>query len=120
MDGQTHPASAASVSAVVAAGLVLAFLSALVPFFHAGYVLQYPVLLIGMLPYLVYGVAAPLLDRGLAMLSGLLLLGAHAWLVISERFIGGADYSDGLILYVPLVLALVLSPLLFVALRRPY
>jgi hypothetical protein len=120
MDEETRAAGAAAVAAVVAAGLVLALLSALVPFFDAGYVLQYRVLLIGMLPYLVYGVAAPLLPRGLAMLSGVLLLAAHAWLVVGERFIDGADYSDGLILYVPLLLTLVLSPLLLLALRRPY
>lgn len=120
MDEETRAAGATAVAAVVVAGLVLALLSALVPFFDAGYVLQYRILLIGMLPYLVYGVAAPLLRRGLAMLSGALLLAAHAWLVIGERFIDGADYSDGLILYVPLLLALVLSPLLFLALRRPY
>ena len=37
-----------------------------------------------------------------------------------ERVVGGADYSDGRIYYVPVLLAALLSPLLLMALRRPY
>jgi hypothetical protein len=105
---------------VVAAGLALAFASALVPFYSAGYKLYYSVLLVGLLPYLVYGCAAPLLSRGLGGMVGILLVISHAWLVIGERFTGAVDYSDGLIYYVPALLAAVLSPLLLRALREPY
>jgi hypothetical protein len=118
MDTQAHLRSSAYW--IIVAGLLLALLSALVPHYQAGYKLMYGVLLSGMLPYLIYGIAAPLLRTGLILVAGLGLLTVHAWLVISERFIDGADYSDGMIYYVPLLLALVLLPLLVMALRKPY
>jgi hypothetical protein len=105
---------------IVLAGLVLAFTSALVPFYTSGYKLASGVLLAGMLPYLVYGIAAPLLRRGLIVVSGLVLLTVHAGLVISERFLGGGDYSDGMIYWVPVLLAVALLPLLVLVLRQPY
>jgi hypothetical protein len=105
---------------IVLAGLLLAIISAIVPFYTAGYKLMYGVLLAGMLPYLVYGIAAALLRRGLMVATGLVLLTLHAWLVISERFLGGGDYSDGMIYSVPLLLALALLPLLVLVLRQPY
>jgi hypothetical protein len=117
MEAPARPASA--VYWIIAAGLVLSFASALVPFFTAGYKLQFQVMLAGMLPYMVYGFAAPLLRRGLGITVGVLLVAAHTWLVISERF-AGVGYPDGLIYYVPLLLALLLSPLLFLALHKPY
>ena len=45
-----------------------------------------------------------------------LLAAAHTWLVVTERFIGGADYSNGLIFAVPIFLAILIAPLVFVAL----
>jgi hypothetical protein len=78
------------------------------------------VLLAGMLPYLVYAIAAPLLERTTVIIAGLILLAVHLWLLVSERFIDAADYSDGRIYYVPLLLALALLPLLFRVLRKPY
>lgn len=119
MDAQT-PYTGSIVYLVVAAGVTLAFVSALVPFYSAGYKLYYSVLLAGLLPYLVYGCAAPLLRRGLGRTIGVLLVISHAWLVIGERFTGAVDYSDGLIYYVPVLLAAVLSPLLLLALRETY
>jgi len=105
---------------VIVAGLLLSFVSALVPFYSDGYKLLYGVMLAGLLPYLVYAIAAPLLRTGLILGAGLMLLGVHTWLVVSERFVGGADYSDGMIYYVPLLLALAQLPLLVMVLRKPY
>ena len=105
---------------VIVAGLLLSFVSAVVPFYHAGYKLLYEVMLAGMLPYLVYGIAVPLLRTGPVLVAGFLLLGAHTWLVISERFVAGADYSNGMICYVPLLLSVALLPLPVMALRKPY
>jgi hypothetical protein len=105
---------------VIVAGLLLSFVSALVPFYSAGYKLLYAVMLAGLLPYLIYAIAAPLLRTGLVLGAGLLLLGVHTWLVISERFVHGADYSNGMIYYVPLLLALALLPLPVMVLRKPY
>jgi hypothetical protein len=118
MQTQTHLRSSAYW--IIVAGLLLAFLSAIIPFYQAGYRLMFSVLLSGMLPYLVYGIAVPLLRTGLILVAGLTLLAVHAWLVISERLIGGADYSDGMIYYVPLLLAVALLPLPVMALRKPY
>ena len=105
---------------VLVAGLLLSFVSAVVPFYSAGYKLLYGVMLAGLLPYLIYAIAVPLLNARLVLAVGLALLGVHGWLVIGARFVGGADYSDGMIYYVPLLLALALVPLLLMVLRKSY
>jgi len=105
---------------VIVAGLLLSFVSAVVPFYSAGYKLLYGVMLAGLLPYLIYAIAAPLLNARLILAVGLALLGVHGWLVISDRFVGGADYSGGMIYYVPLLLALALVPLPVMVLRKSY
>lgn len=117
---ETHSNLRSSAWWIVVAGLLLSFVSALVPFYSAGYELLYWVMLAGLLPYLVYGIAAPLLRGSVVLVSGLVLLGIHAWLVISERFVGGADYSDHMIYYVPVLMALALLPLPVMAVRQPY
>ncbi len=77
-------------------------------------------LLAGLLPYLTFGIAVVLLRRTVTTVVGVILLAAHAWLVIRERFIDSADYSDGMIYYVPIVLTLLLIPLVVMALRQPW
>lgn len=105
---------------LIVAGLVLAALSAFVPFYTAGYRLMVGVLLAGMLPYLVYAIAIPLMRGMLTIVSGIVLVLVHAWLVVNERFIGGADYSDGLIYYVPILMAIAVVPLAVAALLKPW
>jgi hypothetical protein len=105
---------------ILLVGLVLAFVSAVVPFYDAGYQLRTGVLLAGLLPYLLYGMALVLLPRTMTIAAGLLLLVVHAWLVIRERFIDHADYGDGMIYYLPVVLTLLLIPLLVKALHAPW
>lgn len=105
---------------VIAAGLGLAFLSAVVPHYTAGYRLVGGVLLAGLLPYLAYGLAVPLLRTALTSVAGVVLLGLHTALVVAERFVDGADYSNGMIYYGPLVLALAMLPLLVVGLSQPW
>ena len=119
MDVQTQ-SSGAAVFWVIAAGVVLAFLSALAPFFSAGYELRYGVLFAGLAPYMVYGFAAPLLGRGMSLSVGILLIAVHLWLVLGYRPAGTGSYLESAIFYGPLLLALALSPLLLVALRKPY
>ena len=111
--------TSASGYAIIIAGLVLVFISALVPFYNSGYQLKVDVILAGLLPYLSYGIAVVLLHRRVTTVVGVVLLGAHAWLVVRERFIDNADYSDFMIYYVPIVLALLLIPLVIMALRQP-
>jgi len=103
---------------IILAGVVLAFASAVVPFHNAGYRLDNGVLIAGMLPYLLFGLPAVLVRGLLTLVTGLMVLATHAWLVARERFLDGADYGDGLIYLVPIVLTLALVPLIVVALRR--
>ena len=105
---------------IILAGLLLAGLSAVVPFYLAGYHVMFSVFLFGITPYLVYAVAVELLKNSVTIVAGLLLLVAHVWLVVSERFTGMVDYSDGVIYFVPLLFSVALIPLLVMALRAPY
>lgn len=106
--------------ALIAFGLCLAFISAVVPHFTAGHRIMFGVLLAGTLPYLTYGLALPLLRSTLITVAGIILVGLHTVLVVTERFLDGADYSDGLIYYGPLVLALATLPILVIGLSQPW
>ena len=99
-------------------GCLLAFISALVPHFDAGHRLMVSVLLTGLLPYLVFGLALPYLRGWALLLSALLLVAVHAWLVLWQRFVAYQEYSDGMIYYVPLGLTLAATALLAWALHR--
>lgn len=118
MQNQTNARSIAY--GIIVIGLILAFVSAVVPFYGTGYELMLSVLLSGLIPYLIYGIAIPFLNGGLLILPGLVLVAIHAWLVVSERFLKNADYSDGMIYYLPVVLAILLLPLILRALREPW
>ncbi|MFP5505281.1 MAG: hypothetical protein ACLGH6_03715 [Gammaproteobacteria bacterium] len=106
--------------ACIAAGIALAFVSAVVPHYGAGYRLAAGVLAAGLVPYFVYALALPLLRSGLTTFAGLLLVAVHAGLVLRERFAQGAEYADGMIYGVPVVLAVLLLALLWRALREPW
>jgi hypothetical protein len=96
---------------VIMAGLVLAALSAVVPHYEAGYHLMFSVLLAGMFPYLVYGALTELLRGWALIVPGLLLLGVHLWLTVTERYLAYDGYADGMIYYLPVGLALFGLPL---------
>ena len=103
---------------LLAAGCLLAFLSALVPHFDAGHRLMVSVLLTGLLPYLVFGLALPYLRGWALALPALLIVAVHAWVVLWQRLVAYQEYSDGMIYYVPLGLALAATGVLTWALRR--
>ena len=103
---------------IIMTGLILSLISAMVPHFDAGYRLMVSVFAVGMLPYIVYGVAVPLLRGRLTTIIGLAIVIAHAWLVFNERIIGHADYSDGMIYIGPMLLALLAMPLLVIVFKR--
>ena len=106
--------------AVIAGGTGLAFVSAVVPHFTAGYRLESGVLMSGLLPYLIFGLAVPLLRALSTTVVGLILLALHAALVVTERFTGPIDYSDGWIHFGPWLLALALLPLVALGLKQPW
>ena len=58
-------------------GLVLSLISALVPHFEAGYRLMTSVFVAGLFPYMVYGIAVPLLRGSLTTSVGLVLSLIH-------------------------------------------
>ncbi len=99
-------------------GLILSFISAFVPFFEAGYRLMTSVLIVGMFPYIVYGIAVPLLRSSMTTFVGLVIVIAHALLVFNERFIGNADYTDGIIFYAPMIIAIAVLPLVMIAIKK--
>lgn len=99
-------------------GLTLSLISALVPHFDAGYTLMLSVFIAGMLPYMVYAIAVPLLRGTLTAIAGLAIVIAHTWLVYDQRILGDADYSDGMIYYIPLLLSLLALPLAVMAFKR--
>jgi hypothetical protein len=72
----------------------------------------------GMLPYLVYGIMVPLSRSALTTVTGLVIVTVHAWLVITQRILGNADYSNGLINYVPIILAVAIAPLVIIAVKN--
>ena len=103
---------------VIVIGLVLSLVSALAPHFEAGYQLMFSVFIAGMLPYMVYAIAVPMLRGTLTTIVGVVIVIAHAWLVYSERIVGNADYSNGLIYYGPMIIALAVLPLALIAFNR--
>lgn len=99
-------------------GIILSLLSAIVPYFNIGYELRFSVFFIGLLPWLVYSIAVPLLRGTLTNACGLLLVIAHGWLVVTERYVENVDYSDNIIYFAPIIMAVLLLPLAFTAVLR--
>lgn len=106
--------------AVIAYGIALAFASAVVPHFTAGYHVLGGVLMSGLLPYLIYGLAVPLLRTLTGTVAGLVLAALHTAVVVAERFSGPVDYSDGWIHFAPWLFALALLPLVALGLKQPW
>lgn len=102
---------------LLAGGCLLAFLSGLVPHYDAGHRLMVSVLLTGLLPYLVLGLALPFLRGWALFLPALIGVATHAWLVLTQRFLDYQEYGDGMIYYVPLALAAAATAVLLWALR---
>jgi lysylphosphatidylglycerol synthetase-like protein (DUF2156 family) len=105
---------------IVVLGCILASMSAFVPHYNNGYLLMISVLLAGISPYLVYAIAIPYLSSSLLIITGLLLIVAHGWLVFTYRYAQPVDYSDHWIYYGPLLLAVAVLPLVYCAMRVPY
>ena len=99
-------------------GLLLSLISALVPHFDAGYRLMLSVFSAGVAPYLIYSVAVALRRGTLITVTGFIVVVIHTWLVITERIIGHADYSSGMIINLPLVMALAMLPLAINTIRK--
>lgn len=117
---QIQPKQRVFAYTLIAIGITVSIAAAVVPHYTAGYTLMFGVLLAGLLPYLAYGVAVPFLRGWLLAITGTILVVLHAVVVVRERFLDNADYSDGVIYYVPLALTLAMLPLIFLALKKPW
>lgn len=105
---------------IVATGVILALLSAIVPFYDAAYRLYFGVFFAGISPYLLFAVLVTNDNSRLTDAVGVVLVTAHFGLVINQRYVDGADYSDGAIYYLPLGFAALLIPLVINASRYPW
>lgn len=105
---------------LIAIGVTVSIVAAVVPHYTTGYRLMFSVLLIGLLPYLAYGLAVPFLRGWLLALPGVILVVLHTAVVVRERFLDNADYSGGMIYFIPLALTLGMLPLIFLALKTPW
>jgi hypothetical protein len=102
---------------VVALGTALAFVAATVPFYDAGYRLDLVVLLVGLAPYVVYGILTEFVRGRWLLAAGMLLFAFDLALRISERFLRYDGYTDGLVYIAPLVATGVLALALGLAVR---
>lgn len=93
-------------------GIALSFIAAFVPFFEAGFKFSTDLFLFGIMPYLLYAIAVPLLPGATTTTSGIALAVIHSALVVAVRFLGAAD---SLMFSVPTILALLVLPLVIVA-----
>ena len=73
------------------------------------------ILLVGLLPYMIYVIAVPLLPGATNTSVGIALIAAHTTLVVVVRFLG---FSDSLIYIMPIIMAVLVIPLVIVALIK--
>lgn len=85
--------------------------AAFVPFYSAGYELDYGVLLAVLLPFLLYALFSESLRGPWLLASGLVLLVFSLALVIPERYLNYNGYRDDLIYWVPTLVAAIVLPI---------
>lgn len=100
---------------VILYGISLSFIAAFTPFFEAGYLFKLDILMVGLLPYMIYVIAVPLLPGATNTSVGIALIVAHTALVVAVRFLG---FSDSLIYIMPVIMAVLVIPLVIVALIK--
>lgn len=100
---------------VIAYGISLSFLAAFTPYFEAGFLFKVELLLAGLLPYMIYVIAVPLLPGTANTSVGIVLIAAHTVLVVAVRLLG---FSESLIYIMPAIMAVLVMPLVIVALIK--
>ena len=94
---------------VVILGAVISLATAVVPFYDDGHQLLVGVLLVGLMPYLVYGVFAQLVRGWPLLVAGVFLLAIDLTVKLPERFPHYHGYT-GLVYYASLVSTFVVLP----------
>jgi hypothetical protein len=98
--------------AIIIGGIALSFAAAVVPHFNSAFRLDPLLLVVGILPYAIYGVLAYFLRGRARLASGGAVLGLHLLAVAQQRWLTDG-YADGNLLYwVPIVLAAALLALI--------
>jgi hypothetical protein len=96
---------------VVSLGASLAFAVAIVPFYEAGHRLALDLLLLGLLPYIVYGAFTGVVRGPALAVAGVLLLAIELGVRIPERYVSHDGFADGSVYWAPLAATFVLLPL---------
>jgi len=96
---------------LIAFGTLMAGMSAITPHFGTGYRLAFSVFLVGILPYAVYGALSEVLRSWSLLLPGILIVPAHVWLTVTERYLAFDEFQSGAIYVVPIVLTGIVLPL---------
>ncbi len=95
---------------IVVLGLILSFITAVVPHYDTGHKLLFGTLASGCLPYVVYGASTEVLRGWDLLLPGILILLVDLLVKIPARFPVYSEYSSGLIYVTPLLLIGVVLP----------
>lgn len=97
---------------VIVLGGVLSFATAVTPFYGAGYTLRVDILLIGLLPYVVYGLCTDVVRGWTLLIAGALLFGVDLGVKIPWRFLHHDGDSENILYYASLVLSFVVLPVI--------
>lgn len=97
---------------IIALGGVMSFAAAIMPFYGAGYTLRLDILLIGLLPYVVYGLFTDVVRGGALLIAGALILGVDLGVKIRWRFLHHNSDAEDILYYISLVLSFVVLPVI--------
>ncbi len=102
---------------VIALGVMLSFVTAVVPHYTAGHTLLLGVAFAGLLPYVVYGLFSDLVRGWWLLITGVLIFGVDLGVKIPERFLHYDGYASGVIYYAPFISTLAAIVLLGIGAR---
>jgi hypothetical protein len=97
---------------IIVLGGVLSFATAVTPFYSAGYTLRLDILLIGLLPYIVYGLCTDVVRGWALLIAGALLLGVDLGVKMPWRFLHHDGDSENILYYTSLVSSFVVLPVI--------
>jgi len=97
---------------VILLGGILAFATAVTPFYDAGYTLRLDILLIGLLPYVVYGLFTDVVHGWALLIAGALLFGVDLGVKLPWRFLHHDGDTENVLYYASLVLSFVVLPVI--------
>ena len=97
---------------IIVLGSLLTFAAAVVPFYNSSYELQMTVLVVGLMPYVVYGLLSDVVRGWPLLIAGTLVFGIDLGVKIPERFLHFDGYAGNAIYYAPLLSTFVILPLI--------